>query len=202
MGEVIGRKLVASFCKVFHISIFKSDLMPLRSLFLLACLLCAPFAFAEGEMSNYRLGAGDTIGVGVYDEKELSVEKVRLTDAGTVSVPMLGEVRAAGLTLSELEAQLTNDFKKYLVSPRVTVFIQQYRDFFVNGQVYKPGNFPFQPGLTVRKAVAIAGGFKDRASQGHVAIIRERDETHTPLKADLGMPVMPGDIITVEESFF
>jgi polysaccharide export outer membrane protein len=56
--------------------------------------------------------------------------------------------------------------------------------------------------LTVRKAVAIAGGFKDRASQGHVAIIHEDDESHTPIKADLGTPVMPGDIITVEESFF
>lgn len=153
-------------------------------------------------MSNYLLGAGDTIGVSVYDEKELSVERVRLTDAGTISMPMLGEVRASGLTLTALEAQLTEALKQYLITPKVTVFIQQYRDFFVNGQVYKPGNFPFQAGLTVRKAVAIAGGFKDRASQSHVAIIHERDEAHTPMPVNLGTPVMPGDIITVEESFF
>ncbi len=177
--------------------------MSLRSLLLLALMLCAPSAVAaEGEMSNYRLGTGDTIGVSVYDEKELSVDKVRLSDAGTISMPMLGEIKVAGLTVSELESRVAAGLKKYLINPRVTVSIEQYRDFFVNGQVHKPGNFPFQPGLTVRKAVAIAGGFKDRASQSHVAIIHEADITHTPVKADLGMPVMPGDIITVEESFF
>ncbi len=176
--------------------------MSLRSLLLLALMFCAPSAVAAEEMSNYRLGAGDTIGVSVYDEKELSVDKVRLSDAGTISIPMLGEIKVAGLTVSELESRVALGLKKYLINPRVTVTIEQYRDFFVNGQVYKPGNFPFQPGLTVRKAVAIAGGFKDRASQSHVAIIREADVKHIPVKADLGTPVMPGDIITVEESFF
>jgi len=188
---------------VIGFQIIKSGLMTLRTLLLIALSLFASIAAAaEAEMSNYLLGVGDTIGISVYDEKELSVDKVRLTDAGTISVPMLGEVKASGLTLSELEANVTKGLMKYLVSPKVTVSMQQYRDFFVNGQVYKPGNFPFQPGLTVRKAVAIAGGFKDRASQGHVAIIHENDETHTPIEADLGMSVMPGDIITVEESFF
>lgn len=176
--------------------------MTFRSILFLALVLCAPLAVAESEMSNYLLGPGDTIGISVYDEKELSVDKARLTDAGTVSVPMLGEVKAVGSTLSELEVRITSDLKKYLVSPKVTVSIQQYRDFFVSGQVYKPGNFPFQPGLTVAKAVAVAGGFKDRASQSHVAIIHEKDPTHTRIKADLGTLVMPGDIITVEESFF
>ena len=165
-------------------------------------MLFAPFAVAEGEMSNYLLGAGDTIGVSVYDEKELSVDKVRLSDAGTISVPMLGEVKAAGMTLPALEAQLTAELKKYLISPKVTVSMQQYRDFFVNGQVQKPGNFSFQPGLTVRKAVAVAGGFKDRASKSHITIIHESDVSHTPIPADQDTFVLPGDIITVEESFF
>lgn len=176
--------------------------MSLNSLLFIALMLFAPFVVAESEMPNYLLGAGDTIGISVYDEKELSVEKVRLTDVGTISVPMLGEVKAAGLTMAALEAQLTADFKKYLISPKVTVSMQQYRDIFVNGQVYKPGNFPFQPGLTVRKAVAVAGGFKDRASQSHIAIIHESDVTHTPVQADLATLILPGDIITVEESFF
>jgi len=179
-----------------------SDLMTLRSLLFMALSFLSSASAAESDVSNYRLGTGDSIGISVYDEKELSVEKARLTDAGTVSVPMLGEVKAAGATLSELETRITNDLKKYLVSPKVTISIEQYRDFFVSGQVYKPGNFPFQPGLTVAKAVAVAGGFKDRASQSHVAIIHENDPTHTRIKADLGTLVMPGDIITVEESFF
>lgn len=177
--------------------------MSFRSLILFGLILCAPFAAAaDSGMSNYRLGTGDTISINVYDEKELGVEKARLSDAGTISVPMLGEIKVSGLTVSELESRVVQGLKKYLINPRVTVSIEQYRDFFVNGQVHKPGSFPFQPGLTVRKAVAIAGGFKDRASQSHVAIIHEGDETHTPIKVDLGTQVMPGDIITVEESFF
>lgn len=176
--------------------------MSLRSLIFYVLMVYAPFAVAEGEMSNYRLGTGDTISINVYDEKELSVDKVRLSDAGTVSIPMLGETRVAGLTVSEFELSVVTGLKKYLINPKVTVSIEQYRDFFVNGQVHKPGNFPFQPGLTVRKAVAIAGGFKDRASQSHVGIIHENDEKHIPIKVDLGTLVMPGDIITVEESFF
>lgn len=177
--------------------------MSFRSLILVGLMLCAPFAAAaDSGMSNYRLGTGDTISINVYDEKELSVEKARLSDAGTVSVPMLGEIKVSGLTVSELESRVVQGLKKYLINPRVTISIEQYRDIFINGQVHKPGGFPYQPGLTVRKAVAIAGGFKDRASQSHVAIIHEWDETHTPIRVDLGTLVMPGDIITVEESFF
>ncbi len=174
-----------------------------RAFILIVLSLSAKFAFAaDNGMSNYHLSTGDTISIDVYDEKELSVEKTRLSDAGTISIPMLGEIKASGMTVSQLETRVVNGLKKYLVNPKVTVSIDQYRDFFVNGQVYKPGNFPFQPGLTVRKAVTIAGGFKDRASQSHVAIIHDGDETHTPVKVDLGTIVMPGDIITVEESFF
>lgn len=153
-------------------------------------------------MSNYQLGSGDTISINVYGEKELSIEKARLSDAGTISLPMLGEIKILGLTVSELESQVVLGLKQYLLNPKVTVSIEVYRDFFVNGQVYKPGSFPYQPGLTVLKAVAIAGGFKDRASKTHVTIIKDGDEKHTPIKADLGTLVMPGDIITVEESFF
>lgn len=174
-----------------------------RSLIFAWLMFCSPFAAAEDSgMSNYRLGTGDTLSINVYDEKELSVEKARLSDAGTISIPMLGEIKVAGMTVSELESRVVDGLKQYLIDPKVTVSIQQYRDVFVNGQVHKPGGFPYQPGLTVRKAVAIAGGFKDRALQSRVSIIHEGGDARTPIKADLSTLVMPGDIITVEESFF
>jgi polysaccharide export outer membrane protein len=186
--------------------------MRISSLLLICLVLLSPFAVADSDvavtasqdagMSNYRLGSGDTISINVFDEKEMSVDKARLSDAGTISVPMLGEIKVAGQTVSELESSIVKGLREYLINPRVMVTIDQYRDFFVNGQINKPGNFPYQPGLTVRKAVAIAGGFKDRASKTHVAIIHEDDASHTPVKADLGTLVLPGDIITVEESFF
>ena len=177
--------------------------MLFRSLILVGLIICAPLAAAEDSgMSSYRLGAGDTLGINVYDEKELSVEKVRLSDAGTISIPMLGEIKVSGMTVSELELRVVGGLKQYLINPKVTVSIVEYRDVFVNGLVHKPGGFPYQPGLTVRKAVAIAGGFKDRASQSYVVIIHEGNDARKPIKADLSALVMPGDIITVEESFF
>lgn len=177
--------------------------MLFHSLMLAGLMFCSQFAAAEDSgMSNYRLGTGDTISMEVYDEKELSVEKARLSDAGTISIPMLGEIKVAGMTLSELESRVVDGLKQFLIDPKVTVSVQQYRDVFVNGQVHKPGGFPYQPGLTVLKAVAIAGGFKDRASQSRVSIIHEGDDARTPIKSDMSTLVMPGDIITVEESFF
>ena len=80
--------------------------------------------------------------------------------------------------------------------------IEEYRNFFVNGMVEKPGGYPFAPGLTVRKAISIAGGFKERASREKINVIRDDDPTQTPRKVDLNAPVLPGDILTVEESFF
>jgi polysaccharide export outer membrane protein len=179
--------------------------MNIRILVLIALLAFTRLSFAldDDGMSNYRLGSGDTISIVVFDEKELSLEKVKLSDAGSISYPMLGEIRVLGLTVSALQQKVTEGLKgSYLVNPKVTVSIDQYRDFFVNGQVYKPGNFPYQPGLTVRKAVSIAGGFKDRANKVTVSIIHENSDKPDPVKGTQSTLVTPGDTITVEESFF
>lgn len=179
--------------------------MKIRFFVLMALLVLVRLSFAAEEdgMSNYRLGSGDVISIIVFDEKELSLEKVKLSDAGSISYPMLGEIRVLGLTVSELQQKLTNGLKGvYLIDPKVTVAIDRYRDVFVNGQVHKPGNYPYQPGLTVRKAISIAGGFKDRANTDSVSIIHENQNQPTPTKSTLGTPVEPGDTITVEESFF
>jgi len=80
--------------------------------------------------------------------------------------------------------------------------IEEYRNFFVNGMVEKPGGYPFSPGLTVRKAISLAGGFKERASREKLNIIRDDDPTQTPRRVNLNAAILPGDILTVEESFF
>lgn len=179
--------------------------MKIRLLFLMVLLALTRFSFAAEEegMSNYRLGAGDAISIIVYEEKELSLESIKLSDAGSISYPMLGEIKVLGLTVSALQQKLTNGLKdKYLIDPKVTVAIVQYRDVFVNGQVHKPGNYPYQPGLTVREVVSIAGGFKDRADTDSVSIIHKNQDDPTPIKGTLGTLVEPGDVVTVEESFF
>ncbi|MDD5035706.1 MAG: polysaccharide export protein [Methylococcaceae bacterium] len=153
-------------------------------------------------ISDYKLGAGDKIKVFVFDEQDLSQEYI-LSDAGSFSYPFLGEIKAKGMTLNELEKVLTERLKQgYLVSPRVNVRILEYRQFFINGEVKQPGGYPFLPGLTVQKAVALAGGFTERASRRSINVIHDDDTSQTTEEIELNSPVHPGDIIMVEESFF
>jgi polysaccharide biosynthesis/export protein VpsN len=154
-------------------------------------------------LSRYKLSTGDVISIVVYGEDDMKREKVRLTDAGTISYPVLGEIQVRGKTVGELEKFITEGLRgTYLVNPRVAVTIDEYRPYFISGQVTNNGSFPYQPGLTVRKAVSIAGGFRERASLGKITIVRDGDASHTPVPADLNTYVRPGDAITVGESFF
>lgn len=160
-------------------------------------------AGAAGGLSAYRLGAGDVITIRVFGEEEFTKEKLRLTDAGTIFYPSIGEIRLNNMTLGELERTIDQGLRgRILVNPRVSVEVVEYRPFFFLGQVKSPGNYPYQPGLTVRKAATLAGGFQDRASMRRIFVIREGDTGQTPLRAELDTPVGPGDTVIVEESFF
>ncbi|OMG54870.1 capsular biosynthesis protein [Azonexus hydrophilus] len=162
-----------------------------------------PAVILPSGLSIYRLYAGDVLNIRVLGEEELSKEKVRLTDAGTLSLPALGEVRALGLTTGELERAVEDGLRgRYLVNPKVSVSIEEYRPFYINGMVEKPGGYPYQPGLTVRKAASLAGGFRERASLSKIYIIRESDPAQRSQRVDLNTFVLPGDILTVDESFF
>lgn len=162
-----------------------------------------PVPALPGGLSIYRLSAGDVISIRVLGEEDLSKEKVRLTDAGTISHPVLGEIRALGLTTGDVEKIVTDGLRgRYLVNPRVSVSIDEYRPFYINGMVEKPGGYPYQPGLTVRKAASLAGGFRERASLSKIYVIRENDPRQRSQNVDLNSLVLPGDIVTVDESFF
>ncbi len=156
----------------------------------------------NNNVSDYRLGAGDKLGITVFNEKELSME-VRLSDAGSFLYPFLGEVLAKNKTISDVQALLTRQLKEgYLVDPKVYVNILEYRPFFVNGEVGKPGGFPYQPGLTIRKAISLAGGLTPRASVTKIYFIHENDPTGMPRLTLLNAVLLPGDIVTVDQSFF
>ena len=156
----------------------------------------------SGPLSNYKLGGGDKVHILVYGEQELSLD-AQLSDAGTILYPFLGEIKASGLTVGQLAELIANGLKgRYLVEPKVSVGIAEYRPFYINGEVKNPGAYPYQPGLTVQKAVSIAGGFSPRASRSSVIIARDKDPSHSPQEAELDATVSPGDVITVEESFF
>lgn len=161
-----------------------------------------PPVVLASRVSDYRLGAGDKLGVTVFNEKELSME-LRLSDAGSFLYPFLGEVVAKNKTIGDLQAILTERLKDgYLVDPKVYVSILEYRPFFVNGEVGKPGGYPYQPGLTIRKAISLAGGLTPRASLSKIYVIHEADPTGTPRLTTLNAVLQPGDTITIDQSFF
>lgn len=191
-------------------------LKQVRALGLLMLAMWCALGFAQGIapaeanpagvtqfLSGYKLGAGDVISVRVFGEPDLNVEKVRLTDSGSVFVPSMGEIVVRGRTLGEVERMVVEGLTgRILVNPKVSVSVDEYRPFFINGMVDKPGGYPFQPGLTVRKAASLAGGFKERASLSKLFLIRGDDPLQRQFKVELNTPVFPGDVITVEESFF
>jgi polysaccharide export outer membrane protein len=181
----------------------KATVRFVRFIFLFLAVFPALAQQAGSELSSYKLGSGDMISIRVLGEDELKRERVRLSDAGTISFPVLGEIRVKGMTVGSLEEYITKGLKgRYLVNPQVNVTIDEYRNFFINGMVEKPGGYPYAPGLTVRKAISLAGGFKERASREKINIIRDDDPSQAPKRVDMNAAVRPGDILTIEESFF
>jgi polysaccharide biosynthesis/export protein VpsN len=175
-------------------------------LFIVFCFVTkSSLVFAENdvaELKQYLLGTGDMIRIQVYEEKDLYLD-TRVSDTGTISYPFLGELKVKGISLAQLEALITSRLKgDYLINPKVSIDMIEYRQFYVNGEIENAGGFPYQPGLTVRKAISLAGGFKERASKDKIFIIHDDSKTNELVKVTLDDAVRPGDIITVEQSFF
>jgi len=176
----------------------------MNRLFIFLLLICSSFSgvFAEQlktDSQSYRLSASDKISIRVFNEENLNLE-TRLGNSGVISYPLLGELNIKGLTVAEVETLITNQLKgPYLLDPKVTVTITEYRSFFVNGEVTKPGGYPYQPGLTVRKAIALAGGLSENASKEKLNIIREGNADKSPTPAMFDTDVNAGDIVIVME---
>ena len=153
--------------------------------------------------TEYKLGSGDIISIFVYGEEDLSLE-IQLTDSGTLSYPFLGEMQVVGITATQLREKITRGLRgDYLIDPKVSVQILQYRPFFINGEVVQPGSFSFQPGLTVRKAVTLAQGFTEKSSKKkNIYIISDTDPRQIPRRATLNSVIKPGDIVSIEPEKF
>jgi protein involved in polysaccharide export with SLBB domain len=159
---------------------------------------------AEG-FSSYTLNTGDHVQVTVFEEPDLSLSAV-LDDTGAISYPLLGELKVSGLTPRQLESKIAEGLRgRFLISPRVNVSIKEYRPFFMRGEVSSPGGYPFKPGLTVEKAVSLAGGFTSRASKTKFYIISDdssEGKAEARRSATLTSRIRPGDVINIEQSFF
>lgn len=167
-----------------------------------AALAQADLAAAGADSRNYVLDIGDVVDVTVYGEDDLSM-RMKVEGTGTVNYAFVGRLALVGKSVAALENEITERLRgDYLVSPVVSVVVTEYRPFFIMGMVAKPGSYPYQPGLTVRRAITIAGGLKPGASSNKWFLVAERAPKDSRRKVDEDDLVKPGDTITIEESFF
>jgi polysaccharide biosynthesis/export protein len=148
----------------------------------------------------YRLDSGDEIRIITFGEEQLTGQ-FKVDDSGNIAVPLLGVVPARGLTTPQLGASIASRLKaKNLIKDAsVTVEITGYRPIFVLGEVSKPGQYPYQPGMTVLTAVAVAGGFTYRAVEDSAQILRTTSGHAVEGRVGRGSYVEPGDVITIAE---
>jgi polysaccharide export outer membrane protein len=151
---------------------------------------------------TYTLDSGDRVRVIVFGQDNLS--RIYSVDgSGAVALPLIGPVRARGLTTFELAAEIARDLKrKYIKDPKVTVEVETYRPFFILGEVNKPGQYPYVNAMTVEAAVAISEGYTGRAKKRFVRLTRRFGGVMSTVMVPTDYPVQPGDTIYVLERFF
>lgn len=151
---------------------------------------------------EYRLGAGDKIRVITFGEQNLTGEFF-VSGAGKVSLPLIGEIDAVGLSLPQFSKAIEEKLKQgYLKDPRVSTEVLNYRPFYILGEVRSPGTYPYTNALTVKNAVATAGGFTYRANQRKVFIRRAAEDKEQAYGLTDTTPVAPGDTIRIGERLF
>lgn len=151
---------------------------------------------------EYRLGAADKVRVNVYGEEGLTGEFI-VGGSGRISMPLIGEVQAAGLTITEFQTEVAEALKKgYINEPRVSAEVLNYRPFYILGEVNKPGEYPYTNNLTVLNAVATAEGFTYRANTRQVFIKRADGTSEQAYPLTTATQVAPGDTIRIGERFF
>ncbi|TAK49990.1 MAG: polysaccharide export protein [Xanthobacteraceae bacterium] len=159
-------------------------------------------ANAHAEDAAYRLDAGDRLRIVVYGQEGLT-NTYAVDAGGIVTMPLIGGVPARELTPQELARAVAARLKRgYIREPYVAAEIEAYRPFFILGEVAAPGQYPYVPGMTAEKAVAIAGGFTPRASRGAVDLSRMMPEGAMKAQVPLAMQLRPGDTVTVSERWF
>jgi len=170
--------------------------------FFVLCMLFLSFNLSAAELVNYRLDAGDEVKILVYDEPDLTVEKT-INDQGNINFPLIGLISVTGKTLPEVQKVIHDGLMgDYLLNPSVQVDIVTYRPFFIQGEVKQPGGYPYQPGLNVDQAIALAGGLTTRASVSKIYLKKSQARDGQDKNVKLTYSVSPGDIITIKQSFF
>lgn len=158
---------------------------------------------AEYKAVGYRLGVGDQLRVVVFGETQLTGE-VQVDDQGRISLPLLGSVTVLGQTPQDVGTSLAAEFKRrdFIRNPNVTVTVIAYRPIYILGEVIKPGQYPYQPGMTMLTIVAIAGGFTYRAVENYGLVLRTTNGAAMQGRVEPTSFLAPGDVVKIFERLF
>ena len=184
----------------------------LKNLFALClatlALVVAPVSTAHAQAqkdpqaADYRLDAGDKLRIIVFGEENLTRE-FTVSGAGDIAFPLIGQVPAAGRTVADLQAAIRAKLADgYLRDPRVSAEVLNYRPFFILGEVKLAGQYPYVSGMTVETAIAIAGGYTERASHRSFRLSRRINGFIEMIDVPSDYVVQPGDTVYVHERFF
>jgi protein involved in polysaccharide export with SLBB domain len=150
----------------------------------------------------YILDTGDRLRVFIYGQPNLS-RLYTVDQVGNIAIPLIGSVRARGRTTVDLERSIASKLgREFVKDPQVTVDVAQNRPFFILGEVRLPGQYPFVSGMTVEQAVAIGGGYTERASHRSYRITRKLGPLVDQIEAPADYTLCPGDTVYVFERFF
>lgn len=162
-----------------------------------------------GDASDtYVIGASDVLAVTVWKQETLSGTMLVRPD-GMISLPLLGDVQAEGLTPQQLSNRITTKLKKYIQDPNVSVLVSQVHSkvVYTLGEVGKKGPIEMTPGMTLLQAISCAGGLTDYANKGKIYVLRNETgkQVRIPVRykealkgaANLNLVLKPGDTIVV-----
>ena len=151
--------------------------------------------FKDSRPVNFILGVGDTIEISVYKNEDLK-EDIKIDFTGATTFPLIGDVRLAGRSITEVQQVLTERYSEYIIDPQVGVRLTsiQSQKVIVLGEVRNPGVFPFDRPYRVTDLIATAGGLTEDAKTQEIAVIRQGQKEPTILKYDLESTLAQGDL--------
>lgn len=160
------------------------------------------YVMASDAPESYRLGAGDKVRLTVFNEPTLSGE-FSVSGEGLLSLPLMGEVHAAGKTARVVAQDVTTRLAAgYVVTPRVSMEVVAYRPYFMLGEVVRPGRYPYATGMTALNAIATAEGFSPRAKRKEVLIRGPGEATEQRYRLTPDLRIQPGDTVRLPERYF
>ncbi|GGN53019.1 polysaccharide export protein [Novosphingobium indicum] len=169
---------------------------------LMGCASTASMTLPSASIVEYRLSRGDRLKLDVFREDTISGEYV-ISDQGTIGLPMVGDVQAAGKTLAQLRTELAATLRKeYVRDARINLDVVSYRPIYILGEVQKPGEYGYSDRMTVHALVAKAGGFTYRANEKVVYIRHVDDAEESAYKLTSGATVLPGDTVRIDQRYF